>query len=376
MCIRDRRVTVPWTDYEVDFVRKLVSLYEHTEERVFAAARSALDACLHAIPKEHWGDLVVPLRRAIESTGAPSTPLAGLCQHRGASPFVPVLLHGLLQGTAEQREQGALGLADLVEKTTPDALKPFITAMVGPLIRLCGDRHAPPVKMAILTSLHTMVQRVPLLVRPFYPQLQRSFQKALSDPASATVRSQAAHALGRLMGLQTRVEGVVNELVSTLHRALAEPDDTADAAATALACLLTHVPHDKLSDGARASIAACLHDAFHADEEPREALKKALADVLAALVRFDAHAAEPLLSAQVLLPAPVDVHLAALCLRACMEQAPDALYAIARPPSLVSQLTAAWLSEAPSVARAARETREMLRRSRPWNTDDTVLSAL
>ena len=371
-----QRVTVPWTDYEVDFVRKLVSLYEHTEERVFAAARSALDACLHAIPKEHWGDLVVPLRRAIESTGAPSTPLAGLCQHRGASPFVPVLLHGLLQGTAEQREQGALGLADLVEKTTPDALKPFITAMVGPLIRLCGDRHAPPVKMAILTSLHTMVQRVPLLVRPFYPQLQRSFQKALSDPASATVRSQAAHALGRLMGLQTRVEGVVNELVSTLHRALAEPDDTADAAATALACLLTHVPHDKLSDGARASIAACLHDAFHADEEPREALKKALADVLAALVRFDAHAAEPLLSAQVLLPAPVDVHLAALCLRACMEQAPDALYAIARPPSLVSQLTAAWLSEAPSVARAARETREMLRRSRPWNTDDTVLSAL
>lgn len=371
-----QRVTVPWTDYEVDFVRKLVSLYEHTEERVFAAARSALDACLHAIPKEHWGDLVVPLRRAIESTGAPSTPLAGLCQTRGASPFVPVLLHGLLQGTAEQREQGALGLADLVEKTTPDALKPFITAMVGPLIRLCGDRHAPPVKMAILTSLHTMVQRVPLLVRPFYPQLQRSFQKALSDPASATVRSQAAHALGRLMGLQTRVEGVVNELVSTLHRALAEPDDTADAAATALACLLTHVPHDKLSDGARASIAACLHDAFHADEEPREALKKALADVLAALVRFDAHAAEPLLSAQVLLPAPVDVHLAALCLRACMEQAPDALYAIARPPSLVSQLTAAWLSEAPSVARAARETREMLRRSRPWNTDDTVLSAL
>ena len=101
-----------------------------------------------------------------------------------------------------------------------------------------------------------------------------------------------------------------------------------------------------------------------------------LADVLAALVRFDAHAAEPLLSAQVLLPAPVDVHLAALCLRACMEQAPDALYAIARPPSLVSQLTAAWLSEAPSVARAARETREMFRRSRPWNTDDTVLSAL
>ena len=59
-----------------------------------------------------------------------------------------------------------------------------------------------------------------------------------------------------------------------------------------------------------------------------------------------------------------------------MEHAPDALYAAVRPPSLVSQLTAAWLSEAPSVARAARETREMIRRSCPWKADDSVLSAL
>ena len=371
-----KRVSVPWTDYEIDFVRKLVSLYEHTEERVFSAARLALDACIHSIPKDHWGDLVVPLRRAVESTGAPSTPLAGLCQTRGASPFVPVLLHGLLQGTAEQREQGALGLADLVEKTTPDAIKPFITAMVGPLIRLCGDRHAPPVKIAILTSLHTMVQGVPLLVRPFYPQLQRSFQKALSDTSSGTVRSKAAHALGFLMGLQTRVEGVVNELIQTIRGALAVPDDTSDAAATALACILQHVAQDKISDGVRASIAQCLHDAFHAEEEPREALKKALADVLAALLQFDAQVTEPILTAQVLQPAPVDVHFGALCLRACMEHAPDALYAAARPPSLVSQLTGAWLSEAPSVARAARETREMIRRTSPWHADDNVMSAL
>lgn len=371
-----KHVTVSWADYEMDVMRKLIALFEPPEERVYTAARSALEACVQTIPKEHWGALVVPLRRALESTGAPSSHLPGLCQPRGASPFVPVLLHGLLQGTAEQREQGALGLADLAEKTSADAIKPFITAMVGPLIRLCGDRHAPPVKISIVTSLDTLVRSVPMLVRPFYPQLQRSFQKALSDTGSGTVRMKAAHALGFLMGLQTRVEGVVSELVQTICDALVSPDDTSDAAIVALACILDHAPQDKIGEQTRASVVGCLESAFHAEEEPRESIKRALADLFASFIKFDTNAIQPLLASQVLQPAPVDVQLAALCVRACLENASDTLYDVARPPSLVAQLTSAWLSEAPSVARIAREARDMIRRTSPWATDASVTSSL
>ena len=371
-----KHVTVSWADYEMDVMRKLIALFEPPEERVYTAARSALEACVQTIPKEHWGALVVPLRRALESTGAPSSHLPGLCQPRGASPFVPVLLHGLLQGTAEQREQGALGLADLAEKTSADAIKPFITAMVGPLIRLCGDRHAPPVKISIVTSLDTLVRNVPMLVRPFYPQLQRSFQKALSDTSSGTVRMKAAHALGFLMGLQTRVEGVVSELVQTICDALVSPDDTSDAAIVALACILDHAPQDKIGEQTRASVVGCLESAFHAEEEPRESIKRALADLFASFIKFDTNAIQPLLASQVLQPAPVDVQLAALCVRACLENASDTLYDVARPPSLVAQLTSAWLSEAPSVARIAREARDMIRRTSPWATDASVTSSL
>ncbi len=94
--------------------------------------------------------------------------------------------------------------------------------MIGPLIRLCGDRHPPPVKAAILTSLDTMVRRIPALVRPFYPQLQRSYQKAVSDASSATVRTKAGVALGNLMGLQTRVDPVIAELVQGARAGLAK----------------------------------------------------------------------------------------------------------------------------------------------------------
>lgn len=373
-----QHVAIGWDDYTIDYVRKLVALFDDPSPMVTPAALAALDACVKAVPKDHWDALVVPLRRALESTGAPGTPLPGLLLPRGAGPMVPVLLHGLLQGTAEQREQGALGLADLVLRTTADAIKPFITAMVGPLIRLCGDRHAPPVKAAILTSLDTMIHHVPALVRPFYPQLQRSFQKALGDPASANVRGKAASALGFLMGLQTRVEGVIQELVQQIQQALADPssDETTDAAATALADIVRHVAADKLSEPVRESMAACLTSAFHANEEPREAMKRALAELCAAMLQAHPTSMAPVLDAEILQPAPVDVQLAALCLRACMEEAPEALYEATRPPTMLAQLTGAWLSEAPSVVRPARETRDAMRRTAPWKSDEAVQSAL
>lgn len=373
-----QRVTMPWSDYTVDALRKLVALFEEPSDDVRRAALAALDACVKAVPKDEWDTLVVPLRRTLESTGAPGAQLPGLCQSRGAGPFVPVFLHGLLQGSAEQREQGALGLADLAEKSDADSIRPFLTTMVGPLIRLCGDRHAPPVKSAILQSLDTMVHRVPALVRPFYPQLQRSFQKALSDPASATVRTKAAMALGFLMGLQTRVEGVVQELLGTLQAAFDHGSDGggAEAAALALAEILQHVQADKMGPAVRSALAECLSTAFRANEEPREALKVAVADLCAAFLRFDDERGAQLLATQVLQPAPVDVQLAALCLRACMEHAPEALHAAARPPALAAQLAGAWLSEAPSVVRAAREARERMRRTPPWSADDSVQSAL
>jgi hypothetical protein len=56
-------------------------------------------------------------------------------------------------GSPEQREASALGMGDLIELTTPQALGPFVIKITGPLIRIIGDRFPPRVKLAILRTL-------------------------------------------------------------------------------------------------------------------------------------------------------------------------------------------------------------------------------
>lgn len=77
-----------------------------------------------------------------------------------------------MSGTPEQRETSALGMGDLIELTSSQALGPFVikitgtatlrflfnllrpyVACAGPLIRIIGDRFPSRVKLAILLTL-------------------------------------------------------------------------------------------------------------------------------------------------------------------------------------------------------------------------------
>lgn len=288
-----KKPSVDLSEYVVDWIRRLVSLFDDRVPEVVEAAWGALDAVIKTVSKEEMEGLVVPMRRTVESTGMAGREVAGFCRPKGVGPIVPVFLAGLMNGTAEQREQGALGLADLVERTSADAIKPFVTIMVGPLIRMCGDRHAPPVKAAILVALNTMLLRIPQHVRPFYPQLQRSYQKAVADPTSPTVRNKAAVALGTLMGLQTRVDPVILELVAgaragtgagaanaaaagaagTFGAAAADPSDLADSFAMALANVLEKAPTKNIGAPSREAVASLIDDAFE-DSSKGECLSR------------------------------------------------------------------------------------------------------
>lgn len=51
--------------------------------------------------------------------------------------------------------------------------------------------------------------------KPFFPQLQRTFVKSLADP-EALVRERSVAALGILVPMQTRLDPLVNELISNI----------------------------------------------------------------------------------------------------------------------------------------------------------------
>jgi len=129
---------------------------------------------------------------------------------------LPMFLQGLMFGSPDIREQAAKGLGELITLTTSTALKPFVLTITGPLIRIIGDRFVWQVKSAILQTLSILLDKGGILLKPFLPQLQTTFVKALHD-SSALVRADAATALGKLMTLNAKVDPLVGELVIAIN---------------------------------------------------------------------------------------------------------------------------------------------------------------
>jgi HEAT repeat protein len=141
------------------------------------------------------------------------TLLPGFNLPKGIDPILPMFLNGLMFGSAELREQSASGLGDLINLTSEEALKPFVIQITGPLIRVIGDRFNWEVKAAILQTLNLMIAKGGIMLKPFLPQLQSTFIKALSD-TNRNVRIHAATALGGLMTMSTRIDPLVTELLA------------------------------------------------------------------------------------------------------------------------------------------------------------------
>ncbi|KAK0553938.1 translational activator of GCN4 [Tilletia horrida] len=391
----NKRASVSTSEYMIDWIRKLISLFEASSEDVVAAAWSALEASLKTVTKEEMEQLVVPLRRSVENVGAPGQGLPGFCRPKGVGPLVPVFLAGLMNGTAEQREQGAMGLSDIVERTSADAIKPFVTTIVGPLIRACGDRHTPPVKAAILVALTTTLQHVAQHCRPFYPQLQRSFQKAVADPISVTVRTRAGVALGVLMEHQPRADPVIAELISGARANLGEqtgdgavaagaavtiePADLADASAQALAQVLAHAPAKNVGVSSREGVVRLIDDTFERAADVRESYRKAIGEVCGSMARLDAASLQSTVLERVLNPAgDIQAQLASLCVLAMLTRAPAELHdgLSAEVPALLATKLNEWAGLAHGVVRQVREAKALLKSTEPWASDDKFLSSL
>jgi hypothetical protein len=70
------------------------------------------------------------------------------------------------------------------------------------------------VKAAILLTLNNLLEKIPTFLKPFLPQLQRTFAKSLADTSSEVLRTRAAKALGTLITLTPRIDPLIAELVT------------------------------------------------------------------------------------------------------------------------------------------------------------------
>ncbi|KAF9019240.1 ARM repeat-containing protein [Hymenopellis radicata] len=210
--------------FRIDWVRQLVGALEDPVSDVTLSASSAMTAFVKAIDKEEWDPLVVPIRRGLEglseSAGVSLSGEGGKGGCLGA--LVGVVIAGLTGGSYEQRECAAVSIGEIVRlcagsggPTSP--IKPHVVPLTGPLIRVAGTPLPPAVKSAIIQTLGGMVEKISALVKPFFPQLQRTFVKGVSDAGGVTVRSKSGHALGILMRHVPRVDPVITELISLVE---------------------------------------------------------------------------------------------------------------------------------------------------------------
>ncbi|KAK6355078.1 translational activator of GCN4 [Orbilia brochopaga] len=213
MAVFFEKSEVDYSRYTPDCIRVLLQLFDDRDMVVVKAAWEALNALVKNMRKEEMESLVMSTRQVLQQVGMPGRDLPGFTIPKGINAILPIFLQGLMYGTPEQRTQSALAIADIVDRTNGDSLRPFVTQITGPLIRVVSEKSVE-VKSAILLTLNGLLEKIPTFLKPFLPQLQRTFAKALADTSSEVLRSRAAKALGTLITLTPRIDPLIAELVS------------------------------------------------------------------------------------------------------------------------------------------------------------------
>ncbi|KAH7091864.1 translational activator GCN1 [Auriculariales sp. MPI-PUGE-AT-0066] len=361
---------VDFSLYRIDWVRQLIASLDDPIPDVIDAAWVALDAFIKAVPKDELEGLVPSLRRAIEGVGAPGRTVPGFAVHKGIGPLVPVLVAGLTTGSSEQREAAATAMGELVARTDEASLKPFVVPFTGPLIRVGTQAGAfpPAVRGAIVGALGSMVERIPALVRSFFPQLQRTFVKAASDPISLAVRSKAVDALGALVRHQARVDPLVTELVGSVRSARDAGDE---AVAASLVNAIASVAKNSGSNLGQASKDICielLRDGLRDGGD--EYYTQGIASLFAGLLRFP-DILQPVVESYIL-TGPLSVAVSQTLLTSLTDD-PELFFSAAlRATDVARRVMACIADDRPSVSRPCREARDTLRNSAPWCEDDAV----
>ncbi|XP_067680434.1 stalled ribosome sensor GCN1-like [Haliotis asinina] len=219
-----KQTELDFSEYVPQLLRGLIYLFTRTEDNILLAAWNCLDAVTKKLDTsemlQHIADVRTAVRFAVSDFKGTNLPGFSIPK-KGITPVLPIFREGILNGSPDMKEAAAIGLGEVINLTSPEALKPSVVNITGPLIRILGDRFAWQVKVAVLETLTLLLGKVGMMLKPFLPQLQTTFLKALNDPNRST-RLKAAAALGKLIVIHTRTDPLFTEL----HTGIRSTEDT------------------------------------------------------------------------------------------------------------------------------------------------------
>ncbi|XP_075424511.1 stalled ribosome sensor GCN1 isoform X2 [Ascaphus truei] len=208
-----------YTGHLKSLVSGLLRLFNDSHSVVLNESWDALSAITKKLDAGSQLMLIDDLHRDIRMVGneAKGEHVPGFCiPKKGVTSILPVLREGVLTGSPEQKEEAAKALGLVIKLTSAEALKPSVVSITGPLIRILGDRFSWSVKVALLETLSLLLAKVGIALKPFLPQLQTTFTKALQD-SNRAVRLKAADALGKLIVIHAKVDPLFTELLNAIR---------------------------------------------------------------------------------------------------------------------------------------------------------------
>ena len=134
------KTDINYTRYHQDLIRALLLSFDDRDGEVVKAAWTALFELTRNLPKEQMEILVVSTRTVLQQVGVPGYDLPGFSLPKGIGAILPIFSHGLLNGNSDHRVQAALAISDMIDRTSADGLKTYVTQIAGPLIRAVSER--------------------------------------------------------------------------------------------------------------------------------------------------------------------------------------------------------------------------------------------
>lgn len=260
-------------------IEALLGLYASDDEDLLAVASASLKGVLTTVDSDLLMDELEGIRKVISNMAFDDMgdrvkeSLPGLCQKKGLEPLLPVFQYGLMHGMSDVRTHAAAGLGELIDLSSKKSLRLYLTKIAGPLIRIVGDRFPSEVKLAILHTLGLLLFKAGDLLKPFLPQLQTTFMKAIRD-SNELVREESVLALSGLMRYSRRLDPFVNELGTSIA---SEEDYGVRVSMLKALCgvLEQKAVGKKVSEGVIATVAQVVHDDIaHSDDDVRSAAAK------------------------------------------------------------------------------------------------------
>ena len=108
-------------------------------------------------------------------------------------------------------------VGDLVQYAPAQNIRLYALQITGPLIRIIGDKYTPEIRVLLFRALNLLLSKSGDALRPFLPQLQTTFIRALKDSTKG-VRVEGGQALVHIIKLSTRIDNVINDLSEDVTR--------------------------------------------------------------------------------------------------------------------------------------------------------------